>query len=58
VFIAAKEYQDFLTGCHVVPSSYLKEVCTLIEAEFRNNVEKMIHMSKVRCRLVTLMLTM
>jgi len=28
-----------------------------MEAKFRNNVEKILHMSKVRCKLVTLMVT-
>ena len=47
VFIAAKQYQDLPTGGLVVPSSDLMEVCILIEAEFCNNIEKILHMSKV-----------
>jgi len=56
MFIAAKQYQDLPTGGHVVSSSDLKEVWTLIEAEF-HNVEKILHVNKDRSRLVTLMLT-
>jgi len=33
------------------------EVCILIEAEFCNNVEKILHMSKVSFILITLMLS-
>jgi len=57
VFIAAKQYQNIPTGVLVVLSSDLTEVCTLIEAEFRNNVEKILHISKVNSILVTLMLS-
>jgi len=56
MFIAAKQYQDLPTG-GLVPSSYLTEVRTLIEAEFLNNIENIIYMSKVRSMLVTLMLS-
>ena len=55
VFFAAKQYQDLPTDGHVVPSSDSREVFTLIEAQFRNNVEKILHMSKVRSILVTLL---
>ena len=51
LFIAAKQYQDLPTDGHVVPSSDSREVFTLIEAQFRNNVENILHMSKVKCRL-------
>jgi len=57
VFIAAKEYQDCPIAGHVVPNSDLAEVYTLTETDIRNNVENIPHKSKVRCRLVTLMLT-
>jgi len=56
-FIAAKQYQHFPTcDLIVVSRSDLMEVCTLIEAEFLNNIEKILHMREVRSRLVTLML--
>ena len=42
VFIAAKQYQDLPT-VGLVPSSDLIEVYTLIEAEFLNNIEKILH---------------
>jgi len=57
VFIAAKQYQDLPTGGLVVPSSGLTEVWILLEAEFCNNIEKILHMSKVRSILVTLILS-
>jgi hypothetical protein len=57
VFIAAKQYQDLPTGGLVVPSLDLMEVCILIETEFCNNIEKILHMSKVSFILVTLMLS-
>jgi len=57
VFIAAKHYPDLPTGGLVVPSSDLMEGCTLIEAEFCNNIEKILHMIKVSSILVTLMLS-
>ena len=57
LFIAAKHYQDLPTGSLVVPSSDLMEVCILIEAELCNNIEKILHMSKVSSILVTLMLS-
>jgi len=55
-FIAAKQYQD-IPNDGLVSRSDLTEVNTLIEAEFRNNIEKIIHLSKVRSRLVTHMLS-
>jgi len=55
VFIAAKQYQDLPTGSLIVPSSDLAKVCTLI-AEFRNNIENILHMTKVISIPVTLML--
>jgi len=58
MFIVAKQYQDLPTGSLVVLSSDLMEVCILIEAEFCNNIEKILHMSNVRSILVTLMLSM
>ena len=57
VFIAAKQYQDLPTGGLVVPSSDLMEVCILIEAEFCNNIEKILHISKASSILVTLKLS-
>ena len=57
MFIPAKQYQDLLNGVLVVPSSDLMEVCILIEAEFCNNIEKILQMSKVKSILVTLMLS-
>jgi len=44
-FIAAKQYQDLPTGDLVIPSSNSMEVYILIEAEFCNNIEKILHMS-------------
>jgi len=58
MFYAAKQYHILPTCSYVVSSSYLKEVCKLIEAEFQNNVEKILHVSKVRCILITPMMTM
>jgi len=57
VFIAVVLYQDLPTGGLIVPSSYLTGVCTLIEAKFRNNIEKIPHISKASSILVTLMLS-
>ena len=57
VFIAVRQYQDLLTRGLVIPSSDLMEVCIFTEAEFCNNIEKILHMSKVRSILVTLMLS-
>ena len=55
-FIPAKQYQDLPTGGILVTSSGLMEVCILIliEAEFRDNIEKILLMSKVRSRLATI----
>ena len=57
VFITAKQNQDLPTGGLAVPSSDLMEVCILIEAEFCNNIEKILHMSKASSILVTLKLS-
>jgi len=57
VFIPAKQYQDLPNVGLVVPSSDLMEVCTLIEAKFLNNIEKILHMNKVSSILVSLMLS-
>jgi len=57
VFIVAKQYQDLPTDGLVVPSSDLMEVCILIEAEFCNNIENILHMSKVSFILITIMLS-
>jgi len=53
LFITAKQYQDLPTGSLVVPSSNLMEMCILKEAEFCNNIEKILHMSKVSFILIT-----
>jgi len=57
MFIAAKQYQYLPISGIVVLSSDLTEVCTLIQAECHNNNEKILHMSKVKSILVTLMLS-
>jgi len=57
VFIAANQYHDRPTGGLVVHSSDLMEVFILIEAEFCNNIEKILHMSKVSSILVIFMLS-
>ena len=51
-FIATKQDQYIPIG-GLVSRSNLMEVCALIEAEFHNNIEKILHMSKVRSRLIT-----
>jgi len=53
---AAKYYETFPIGARVVPSSDLKELCTLITTEIRNNLKHILHMSNVNFRLVIFML--
>jgi len=55
MFIAAKQFKDLPTGSLVVLSSDLMEVCILMEAELCNNIEKILHVSKVSFILITLM---
>jgi len=57
VFIDAKQYQDLPTGGLLVRCSDLTELCTLIEAELCNNIEKILHTSEVISILVTLILS-
>ena len=52
-FISFKQYAHLNSGGLLIPSQSLGEACTLIETEYRANIDHVLHMSNVRSRLVT-----
>ena len=52
-FLATKNYGDTLHGGLTAPSRRMYEAVKLMEEEFRQVVESVVHMDKVRYRLVT-----
>ncbi len=55
LFLSQKSYGDTVGGGLIVPSSSLCDFVKILEEEYRRVVEYVVHMDRVRSRLVTLL---